>query len=60
MLSIGRRKVVECKPNTPEPEWVLALAIEWIVRIEPVGDRGLDRYGYCDRVIKDLPKHKMS
>jgi hypothetical protein len=45
MLSIGGRKVVEREPDTAEPEWVLALAIERIVRIEPVGDCVSDRSG---------------
>ncbi len=38
MLSIGGRNVVEREPDTAEPEFVLALAIDCIVRIEPVGD----------------------
>jgi hypothetical protein len=45
MLSIGGRKVVEREPDTAEPEWVLALAIERIVRIEPVGDCVSERSG---------------
>lgn len=45
MLSIGGRKVVEREPETLELEWVLALAIDRIVRIEPVGDCVSDRSG---------------
>jgi hypothetical protein len=38
MVSIGGRNVVEREPETAELELVLALAIDRIVRIEPVGD----------------------
>jgi len=35
---MGGKNVVEREPDTPDPKWVLVLAIEWIVHIEPVGD----------------------
>jgi|SRR5580698_7141943 len=38
MLSTGGRNVVEHEPDTAELERVLVLAIDHIVRIEPVGD----------------------
>ena len=45
MLSTGGRNVVERDPDTADPERVLVLAIERIVRIEPVGDCVSDRSG---------------
>ena len=45
MLSIGGRNVVEREPEALELEWVLALAIDRIVRMEPVGDCVSDRSG---------------
>ncbi len=45
MLSMGGRNVVEREPDTAEPECVLALAVDRIVRIEPVGDCVSDRSG---------------
>jgi hypothetical protein len=38
MDSMGGRNVVERDPEATEPERVLVLAIDLIVRIEPVGD----------------------
>ena len=38
MLSMGGRNVVERDPDTAELVCVLVLAIDRIVRIEPVGD----------------------
>jgi hypothetical protein len=38
MVSTGGTNVVEREPDTIEPECVLELTIDWIVRIEPVGD----------------------
>ena len=45
MVSIGGRNVVEREPEAAELELVLALAIDRIVRIEPVGDCASDRSG---------------
>jgi hypothetical protein len=45
MLSMGGRNVVEREPDMAEPECVLVLAINHIVRIEPVGDCVSDRSG---------------
>ena len=45
MLSTGGRNVVEREPETAEPECVLVLVIDRIVRIEPVGDCVSDRSG---------------
>jgi hypothetical protein len=45
MLSMGGRNVVEREPDMAEPECVLVLAIDRIVRIEPVGDCVSDRSG---------------
>jgi hypothetical protein len=38
MVSTGGMKVVEREPDTVELECVLELTIDWIVRIELVGD----------------------
>ena len=43
--SIGGRKVVDRDPEATEPERVLVLAIDRMVRIEPVGDWVSDRSG---------------
>ncbi len=55
---MGGRNVVERDPDTAELVCVLVLAIDRIVRIEPVGD--VFQNGHCDEAIKDLPKHIMS
>jgi hypothetical protein len=43
--STGGRKVVDCDPEAMEPERVLVLAIDRIVRKEPVGDCVAKRSG---------------
>ena len=45
MVSIGGRNVVERERETAELELVLALTIDRIVRMEPVGDCVSDRLG---------------
>ena len=45
MLSIGGRDVVEHEPDMADPKCVLVLAIDRIVRIEPVGDCVSDQLG---------------
>ena len=45
MVSIVGRNVVERERETAELELVLALAIDRIVRMEPVGDCVSDRLG---------------
>ena len=42
---MGGRNVVEREPDMAEPECVLVLVIDRIVRIEPVGDCVSDRSG---------------
>ena len=43
--STGGRKVVDCDPEATEPERALVLAIDQIIRIEPVGDCVAERSG---------------
>lgn len=45
MLSTGGRNVMEREPDTAEPECVLVLVIDRMVRIEPVGDCVSDQSG---------------
>jgi hypothetical protein len=59
MVSIGGRKVVGREPETAELELVHTLAIDRIVRMDPVGDCVSERSS-TDRAIENLPKHIVS